>query len=194
MNGQYSITGLSTAYSGWVTLLVATIRTPGKQTIVREIEDHGSAVCVLPYSADRRTAVLVRQFRAPAFHTSGQQETLEAIAGILEEDDPAECARRETREEAGLELDSIEHLYTGWTMPGLSTERMHLFLATYSGPPALQGQAAAGESITPVEFALPELVQMLDQGKITDLKTLLLIQTLRLRRPTLFEARRSQSG
>ncbi len=187
-SGRHAIVRLSTAYSGWTKLLVATIRTPDGQTIVREIEDHGSAACVLPYNAQRRTAVLVRQFRAPVFHECGQEETLEAIAGILEEAEPAKCARREAFEETGLELDTIEHLHTGWTMPGLSKEQMHFFLATYSMPAFQRAPAATGENTTPVELSVRQLAEMVDLGKIKDVKSLLLIQTLRLRKPELFAA------
>lgn len=178
----------STAHAGWAKLVVATIRLPNGRTIAREIEDHGSAVCVLPYNPFRRTAVLVRQFRAPVLYAAGEQDTLEAIAGILEESDPAECARRETMEEVGLKLDSLERLLTGWTMPGLSTERMHFFLATYSGTPSRDTRAATceEESILSVELTLPQLAEMADHQGIVDVETLLLIQTLRLRKPSLF--------
>lgn len=64
----------STAHAGWAKLVVATIRLPNGRTIAREIEDHGSAVCVLPYNPFRRTAVLVRQFRAPVLYAAGEQD------------------------------------------------------------------------------------------------------------------------
>ena len=60
---------------------------------------------------------------------------LEAVAGVIEDVDAATCAHREVMEEALLKLDSLEHVFTAWTMPGLSTEHMHFFLATYSGGP-----------------------------------------------------------
>ena len=45
---------------------------------------------------------------------------------------------------------------------------------------------AEGESIAVVELALAELAAMADAGRITDMKTMLLTQTLRLKRPDLF--------
>jgi nudix-type nucleoside diphosphatase (YffH/AdpP family) len=176
------------AHSGWSRLLVATIALPTGQTITREIEDHGSAACVLPYDPERRTAILVRQFRAPIFFAAAEEDTLEAIAGIVEEADPAETARREAREEAAIELRSLEHVATAWTMPGLSTERLHLYLSLYdaaaSGAPA--GAAGEDEQISVIELALSELADMADRNRLADVKTLLLVQTLRLRRPALF--------
>jgi nudix-type nucleoside diphosphatase (YffH/AdpP family) len=190
-NGKHSIVSTKTAHSGWTKLVVASIRLPDGKTIMREIEDHGAAICVLPCNPRRRTAVLVRQFRAPVFSACGQEETLEAIAGILEEADPADCARRETAEETGLQLERVEHLFTAWTMPGLSTERMHFFLATYSGEVASDrryGVPGEDEDIVPVEIDLAALARHADAGEIADVKTLLLVQTARLREPHLFGA------
>jgi nudix-type nucleoside diphosphatase (YffH/AdpP family) len=185
---KHQIVATKTAHAGWARMLLASLRLPDGRVITREIEDHGAAVCVLPYHRQRRTAVLVRQFRTPVFFAAGEEETLEAIAGILEESVAAECARREAQEEAGLALDDIELLFTGWTMPGLSTERMNFFLATYSGTPRREhgGVADEHEDIAAIEIPLAELAAMADAGGLTDVKTLLLVQTLRLRQPHLF--------
>src|ERR1700681_2965452 len=124
-NAETEIVDTREAYAGWTKLLVATVRLPDGQTIRRDIEDHGEAVCVLPYHPARKTAVLVRQMRAPVLYASKQQQTLEAIAGGIEDKDAATCVHREAMEEAQLKLDSLEHLFTAWTMPGISTELMH---------------------------------------------------------------------
>jgi nudix-type nucleoside diphosphatase (YffH/AdpP family) len=181
------ITHIETVHSGWAKFLIATVRLADGRSFRREIEDHGAAACVLPYDPERRTAVLVRQFRVPVYYAAREPHTLEAIAGIVEEADPAETARREAREEAGLELGAIEPVAQGWTMPGISTERMHLYLAVYrdrarEGP----GGVDEDEDITAVELGLSELARLADTGKLVDIKTLVLVQTLRLRRPELF--------
>jgi nudix-type nucleoside diphosphatase (YffH/AdpP family) len=176
-------------YQGWARYLVVTLRMPDGQIVRREIEDHGTAAGVLPYDAERRTAVLVRQFRAPPYFATRQDETLEAVAGIVEDLDPAACARREALEEAGLELGTLEHVVTAWTMPGISTERIDLYLALYRPADRIAaggGVAAEHEATTVVEIALAELAALADTGQLTDMKTLVLLQTLRLRRPELF--------
>jgi nudix-type nucleoside diphosphatase (YffH/AdpP family) len=179
-----------TAYTGWAKFLVATFRSPDGRTVEREIEDHGEAICVLPYHPTRKTAVLVRQFRAPIFFASKEEETLEAIAGVIEHEDAITCARREVKEEAQLELESLEHVLTAWTMPGLSTERMHFYLAIYGGearPEVHGGVVSEHEDTIAIEMGLAALARMADSKKLADVKTLLLLQTLRLRRPHLFE-------
>lgn len=188
-NAGYAILNTRTVHAGWARYLLAAVRMPDGRTVEREIEDHGQSVCVLPYNPERKTAVLVRQTRAAVLFACNEQETLEAIAGIIENEEPLACARREAKEEAQLELASLEPIFTLWTMPGISTERMHMFLATYTGGVRADvrgGVAEEDEDIIAVEIGLAELVRMADSGELADAKTLLALQTLRLRQPHLF--------
>lgn len=178
-------------YNGWAKVFVAEVRLSDGTRLMREIEDHGHAAAVLPYDAARKTAILVRQFRAPVFYAGGKEATLEAIAGIQSEadTDAANTARREAMEEAGLRLQELAHVATAWTMPGISTERMSLFLAPYTRPDRLQsggGNPGEHEQITVMEIALPELDAMMQAGRLDDMKTIVLLQALKLRRPDLF--------
>jgi nudix-type nucleoside diphosphatase (YffH/AdpP family) len=178
-----------TLHKGWGKFLLVDMRLPNGAEVEREIEDHGSAISVLAYNPTRRTAILVSQFRAPVFLTRAQETVLEAIAGGIEESDPAACARREAMEEAGLRLRDLEHLTTAWTMPGISTERVDLYLAVYDDADRVGdggGVVDEHEDITVVELALDELAAMADDKRLEDMKTLVLVQTLRLRRPDLF--------
>src|SRR5262245_22108308 len=95
----FHITNVETVHAGRSKFRILTVRLPDGQTMRREVEDHGEAVSVLPYDPERRTAILVRQFRAPVFLAAQQDEMVEAVAGLLESADPAECARREAWEE-----------------------------------------------------------------------------------------------
>jgi nudix-type nucleoside diphosphatase (YffH/AdpP family) len=186
---EHRLLGTHTGYAGWAKLLIATIQLADGHTVEREIEDHGEAVSILPYNPVRRTAILVRQLRAPVLFAAGAQETLEAIAGVIENEDPPACVRREAMEEALLDLMSVEHIFTAWTMPGISSERMHFFLGHYTGDARRElrgGVAGEHEDTTAVEYGLAELARMADANELADVKTLLLLQTLRLRQPNLF--------
>jgi nudix-type nucleoside diphosphatase (YffH/AdpP family) len=148
------ILNIETNYKGWATFSIARIRLPNGQLIQREIEDHGAAVAVLAFDPERRTAILVRQFRAPPFLTLRQDHTLEAIAGVVEDADCAAAAQREALEEAGLHLRSLERIASAWTMPGISTERMTLYLPAYQPSDRIAkggGLATEHEDITVVE-------------------------------------------
>jgi nudix-type nucleoside diphosphatase (YffH/AdpP family) len=177
------------AYQGWAKYLIARIRLADDQLIKREIEHHGDAVAVLPYDPVRKLAMLVRQLRAPVLFAAKEPDLLEAIAGMIDDDGPENTVRRESLEEAGLRLGAVEHVGRMWTTPGVSTERMDLYLAAYSSLDRVGaggGLAEDHENITVVEIGLAELARMADSGELYDMKTFALVQTLRLRRPALF--------
>ncbi len=180
---------LALKYERWARMYLATITDIDGQRFERDIEDHGDAAAVLPYDPQRRVALLIRQLRAPCLYKSGEAEILELPAGRLDGEEPKTCARREALEESGLALTTIQHVATVWTMPGLSTEQAHLFLAEYTAADRVApggGLAEENESIAVIEYALADLAAMADRGELQDLKALLLVQTLRLQRPDLF--------
>ena len=187
----YVITSLEPRHQGWSNFYVASVRTPDGEEIQRELEDHGQAVAVLPYDPARRVVMLVRQYRTPVLHAADRQDLLEVPAGLLDGPDPEQDVRREAMEEVGLNLRALEKVATVWSMPGISTERIHLYLGTYSDADPHErggGLAEEHEDITKLEMSLAELAGMADDGRLDDAKTLLLVQTLRLRRPDLFAA------
>jgi nudix-type nucleoside diphosphatase (YffH/AdpP family) len=182
------IIGTEEKYRGWCTLLLAQARYPDGRIVKREIEDHGRASCVLPYDPERKAALLVRQLRVPPLHAGGDGMILEAPAGLIDPgEDGSAAARREAMEEVGVRLTSLDLVTSAWSMPGISAERMDLFLGLYRET----DQTGAGggiddEGIEVVEIPLGTLAAMADAGTLNDMKTLVLVQTLRLRRPDLF--------
>lgn len=183
------IVSVRSVYKGWATVSIATVERDG-DTFERLMEDHGPGVCVLPVDRERKIATLVRQFRAPVAAAGGATELLECPAGLLDgNEDPVHAIRRELMEETGLQIAEVQRTGTVWTMPGISTERMHLFLAFYSAGDRKGeggGHASEHENITTEEVPLSALAAMADDGRIADMKTLLSVQTLRLREPDLF--------
>ncbi|HEY5047082.1 MAG TPA: NUDIX hydrolase [Rhizomicrobium sp.] len=127
------IVTMKTVFAGWLKLSIAVLCGDDGTMFERIVEQHGNGACVLPYDPQRKTAILVRQFRAPVRAVSPHTELLEAIAGLVDEnEDPQATAVREAFEEAGLKLGSLDCIGTAWTMPGISTERMSLYLARYT--------------------------------------------------------------
>lgn len=186
---KIEITNVDTKYDGWARFLVVCVRLPNGGLVRREIEDHGAVVAVLAYDPERKTAILVQQFRAPVFFSCGREHTLEAIAGIQEDVDTITTARREALEEAGVDLRSLEHIATAWTMPGMSTEQITLYLATYQHTDRIKaggGLPAEHENTSVVEIELAKLGELMESGQIADMKTLVLTQALKLRHPSLF--------
>jgi nudix-type nucleoside diphosphatase (YffH/AdpP family) len=186
-----SVVKIEITHKRWASMSIASIRMPDGRIILRDVEDHGHAAAVLPYDPMRRTALLVEQLRAAALIAAGATQTLEAIAGLVEgQDDPMDTARREALEEGGLRLGALEHVATAWSTPGVSTERMALYLAERrAGDRVGQGGGVAHEEeeVRVVEIGLKELAALMAAESIVDMKTLVLVQALRLRRPDLFD-------
>jgi nudix-type nucleoside diphosphatase (YffH/AdpP family) len=186
----YRIQQVETLYEGWRKLLKITVVMPDGRTMTREVVNSPDAAAVLPYDPVRRTVILIRQFRAPVMHAEGHADFLEVVAGLLDDDEPEACARREAMEEAGLRLTTLEPVGTAWSAPGMTTERLHLFLAPYTAADRVGeggGLAEEHEEIEVLEIGLDEAMEMLAQGAIADMKALALIQALQLRHPDLFE-------
>jgi nudix-type nucleoside diphosphatase (YffH/AdpP family) len=185
------IRALETVYKGYVTLMSAKLAAPDGTAFTREIEHHGHACAVLPYDSQRRCALLVSLPRAPVIWAGGPGELLEAIAGMLDGDPPETCARKEAMEEAGVRLTDLELIGAAYASPGVSTERLHLFLAPYSAADRIAeggGIAEEHELITVVEIPLDDLWARFEAGGVEDLKTMALLLALRVRHPALFAA------
>ena len=147
----------------------------------REIFDRKHAAAVLPIDPQRGTVILVSQFRLPAFLTGHKKPLVEVIAGALDGDAPDVCARREAMEEAGVEVGGLKEVFHCFMSPGAITERMHLFVGTYSARAAKGGGLHdEGEDIEVLELPIAEAFAMVESGDIIDAKTILLLQWTQL--------------
>ena len=185
---------LKILHQGWNTFGIATLRLADGRAVERALEHHGEAVCVLPYDPVGRTALLVRQARVGPMFWGERGEIDEAPAGGLDDDDPAAAAIREAFEETGVALRTLEPIGRIYSMPSVSSERLHLYLAPYAASDLTGtggGLHEEGERIEVRHVALAALRERVEAGELTDLKTLALVQALMLRRPHLFAAARS---
>ena len=109
-----------------------TVTRPGHADDVfpRLVLEHPGAVIVLAVD-DRERALVLEQYRHPA-----QRRFVELPAGLCDVDgeDPLAAARRELVEEAQLSAATWEHLLTTYPSPGISSERMEIYLATDLSP------------------------------------------------------------
>ncbi len=153
------------------------------QTLSRESYDRGNGAAVLPYDPARRTVLLVRQFRYPAYVNGHPEPLIEAIAGLLDKNDPLTTICHEAEEEAGYRLRSPRRVYDAFMSPGAVTERLSLFIAEYGeadriGPGG--GLHGEGEDIELLEPSFEAAMAMIADGRICDAKTIMLLQHLRL--------------
>lgn len=151
------------------------------ERLVREVHDHGHGAAVLPYDSSRGTVLLVRQFRLPAYLHDGDGHIIEVCAGLLDGNDPADCARREAEEELGFRIRNLRQMASVFSTPGAITERLTLFLADYTNDDRVGeggGHPHEGEDIEVLEMPLEDLRRLAKDGGIVDAKTLLLLMYL----------------
>jgi ADP-ribose pyrophosphatase len=94
-----------------------------------ELVEHPPAVVIVALEVDDAGECLTWLVRVPRPATGGS--LIEAPAGLIDAGEtPEQAARRELREECGVEADRWEELGAAWSSPGFTNERIHLFLAT----------------------------------------------------------------
>ncbi len=141
------------------------VRLPDGKVSSREYVVHPGAVAVLAL-LDNGNLVMERQFRyAP------QREFVELPAGKIDRgEDILLTAQRELLEETGYVAGEWTHLTTAWPCIGYADERIEYFLArrlTYQGR-----KLDDGEFLEVFELSLPEAVEWVRTGKISDSKTI----------------------
>jgi nudix-type nucleoside diphosphatase (YffH/AdpP family) len=147
-------------------------------TLQREQYDSGGGVTVLLYNRKRRTVVLTRQFRFPAFASGHDGFLLESPAGMLD-GTPADvrvCA--EAMEETGIEIVSPQRLYRLFMSPGSVKEEVHFFCAEYRQHDRKEdggGLEEEGEDIEVTEMDFDQALAKVGQD-IVDAKTVILLQ------------------
>ena len=159
------------AYHGRVISLdVDEVRFPDGSIGSLEMIRHPGASAVVPLLEDGESdprVLLIRQYRYAA-----NGYLYEVPAGRLDEgESPMECAHRELTEETGYRAQRVEHLFTMFTTPGFTDEKIHLFLA--SGLTAGEANREADEFMELVPTRLSEALSMIERGEIQDAKTAL---------------------
>ena len=149
------------------------------QTQHRESYDRGNGATLLPYNLARRTVVLVRQFRYPAYVNGYDDLLIEAAAGLLDDAEPEARIRAEAEEETGYRLREVRKVFEAFMSPGSVTEKLHFFVAEYEENMRVGsggGLASEGEDIEVMELSIDEALAMIADGNIVDAKTIMLLQ------------------
>ena len=150
----------------------------------RETYDRGNGATILLYHPGQGTVVLTRQFRFPTFVNGNSDGMLiETCAGLLDQDDPATCIRRETEEETGFRVQDVRKVFEAYMSPGSVTEKVFFFVGEYSAADKVSaggGEHHEGEDIEVLELPLAEALQMVADGRIRDGKTIMLLQYAQL--------------
>jgi 8-oxo-dGTP pyrophosphatase MutT (NUDIX family) len=137
------------------------IRPDGEPGIYGVVHYKNRAVGVLPVDDEGRVW-LVGQYRYPLHVYSWEIPE----GGGSPDESPEECARRELREETGLEAGRLELVATAHLSNSVSDEVAYIFRATELVPGASAPEGTERLQVRLVEW--PEAWEMLSRGEITD--------------------------
>lgn len=146
----------------------------------REVYDRGNGATVLLYNPKKKNVVLTRQFRIATWVNGNESgQLIEACAGLLDNDEPEVCIRKEAIEETGYEVGEARKIFELYMSPGGVTEIIHFFIAQYSDSQrANAGGGIEDEDIEVLELPFEQALSMIKTGEIRDGKTVLLLNYL----------------
>jgi len=151
----------------------------------REAYDRGNGAVILLYNTISRTVILTRQFRIPTYINGNESGMLiEACAGLLDQDSPQDCIRRETEEETGYQIKEAKKIFEAYMSPGSVTEILHFFIAEYTNNMKVSdggGLQEEEENIEILEINIDDALAMIESGEIKDGKTIMLLQYIKLK-------------
>lgn len=149
------------------------------QTVSRETYDRGNGACILLYDPSRKTVLLARQFRYPAYVNGHAEPLIEVCAGLLDAQDPETAIVKEAAEECGVRVAKPLRVFEAFMSPGSVTEKLTFFVAGYAAADRISpggGLEHEGEDIEVLELPFAEALAMIADGRIQDAKTIMLLQ------------------
>ena len=150
------------------------------QNQTRESYDRGNGACVLLFNKENNKVVLTKQFRMPTYlNGNSDGMMIEVCAGLLDGDDPITCIMKEAEEETGYKIQNASKVLEVYYTPGAVTEIIHYFVAEYNSKMKVSsggGKAEETEEIEVLEIDFNQALLMIEEGKINDAKTIILLQ------------------
>jgi nudix-type nucleoside diphosphatase (YffH/AdpP family) len=146
----------------------------------RESYDRGDGACILLYNPSKKTVILTKQFRMPSYlNGNNNGMMIEVCAGLLDENDPLTCIKKEAEEETGFQVENPKKILEIYSTPGAVTEKIHYFIAAYNNEMKISnggGLAEETEEIEVLEIPFEQALKMISIGEICDAKTIILLQ------------------
>lgn len=147
--------------------------------ITREVLDRGHAVAMLPYDPAADEFVMIEQFRVGALATSDKPWLLEIVAGMIDKGESVEdVCRRESAEEAGLEVHKLVKLVDYLPSPGGTSERLYIYLGTVDASNAggVHGLDSEHEDILVHKVSSQSAYEMLINNEFDNSATIVALQ------------------
>jgi len=152
------------------------------QNTAREVYDCGDGCTILLFHRDTRSVILTRQFRMPAYQQGYRDLLVDAAAWLLDGATPEERIVHEAEEETGFTPRNLRKVCECYMAPGAVKQKIHLFIGEYDPHQRGKGGGLAdeGEDIEVLELPFAEAVAMMQDGRIQDAKTIMLLQYAQL--------------
>ncbi len=146
----------------------------------REVYDRGNGAVILLYNKHKQTIILTKQFRIPTYvNGNSNGYMIEACAGLLDNDNAIDCIKREVEEETGYKVSQVKKILEAYSSPGAVTEILHYFIAEYTEQMKVSdggGLESETEDIEVLELQFSKALEMINNGEIKDIKTIVLLQ------------------
>jgi len=150
----------------------------------REVYDRGNGATILLYNIKSRSIILTRQFRLPTYVNGNNDGFLiETCAGLLDDDEPLDCIRKEMIEETGYHVDNVQKIFEAYMSPGSVTELVHFYIGEYNDAMKKSkggGNSEEQEEIEILELSIDNALDYIKKGLIKDGKTIMLIYHLKI--------------
>ena len=149
--------------------------------IQRELVHQPEAAGVLIYNDRQQKFALIEQFRVGAMDDVDSPWQLEIIAGVLDgNESPESCIRRESLEESGCVLDTVEHLFSFYPSAGACSELFHLYSAQAELPQegGIFGMPDEGENIQLHLIDYDDIKNLLTNGRLKNAPVIMALQWL----------------
>ncbi len=189
---KWSLINQETLYQGFFKIDLCRIKhelfAGGEVEVVRELSHRGNAVAVLLYDPVNDKVVMVEQFRIGAIEDQESPWLLEVVAGIVEADESInDVARRECKEETGLEVHAFDRIHTFYPSPGGCSEVIYLLCGLVDSEQAegIHGVADEGEDIRVKVLDFEEVSNLLGTDRVSTAIAIIALQWLQINRERL---------
>lgn len=165
----------------------------------REVLRRERGVGVLLYDPHLDKVLLVEQFRVGCLddETNGPW-ALELVAGLVDKpgESPADVARREAVEEAGVKVGQLLRICEYYNSPGGSSERLTVFCAAFDATRAggIFGVDSEAENIRAVILDRSEALAQVAAGTINNAMSIIALQWLQLNLASVQAALKNDPG
>ncbi len=162
--------------AGFFKVVTATFVGPNGFTFEREVVRHPGAVCVVPLEADRRSVLMIRQYRGAV-----DAGLLELPAGKRDvaEEDPALCASRELVEEIGRQASSMTEIARFFNSPGMSDEETICYIAQGLSEVPREAHGVEEEHLVVERVSIADLEELMASGELIDAKSIIALLAAR---------------